>query len=150
MKKNQKSIACPECKSIDVDVMVGYINAEEKVVDYEDTPAFEYSKDMVMDCCCNECRTKYSVNQGTENYTVLRKPLYLTGCGDVTLLSIYTSQFNRDFKLVRMSPSLGREIVMAYVEDEEYPVVMPEVKGIEKDLPKVKSLIFNTWMSRNK
>lgn len=150
MEKNKKSIACPECKSSDIDVTAGYLNANEQETYYEETPAFEYSKDLVMECRCNECRTKYSVNQGTETYTVLRGPHILTACGDVRLLTIYTSQFDQDFKLVKISPCYGKSTVMAYVEGEEYPIIMPDVKGIEKDLPKVKRLIFNTRMNRNK
>ena len=150
MNKNQKSIACPECSGMDIDLIVGYLNANEQVVEYEETPAFEYSKDLVMECRCKECNSKYSVNQGTEVYTVLRKPLPLTSCGDVRLLSIYKSEYDHDFKLVKIAPGLGRPIVMAYVEDEDYPVIMPDEKGIEKDLPKVKSLIFNTRLNRSK
>ena len=150
MDKIQKSIACPECKGMDIDLTVGYLNANEQVVEYEETSAFEYSKDLVMECRCKECNSKYSVNQGTEVYTVLRKTHPLTACGDVTLLSIYTSQYDHDFKLVKISPRIGRPVVMAYVEDEEFPVMMPNEIGIEKDLPKVKSLIFNTRLNRNK
>ncbi len=148
MIKNSKSIACPSCKSNDIDLTIGYINADEREVVYEDTKAFEYSRDKVMDCKCKKCDTKYSVNQGREIYTLLRKPMPLTVSGDVELISFYTTEFGYDFKLLRMSTYNNHNILMAQVENDQYPVIIPDEKGIEKDSTKVKSLIFNTWMNR--
>ena len=44
--------------------------------------------------------------------------------------------------------SFLQEICVKTTENDQYPVIIPDEKGIEKDSTKVKSLIFNTWMNR--
>lgn len=149
MKKNYKSIACPECKSSDIDLTVTYENESEEEILYDNQEAATaYTKEKVMKCHCKSCSKDYSVNQGKDNYTLLRQPLPITCSGDVKLLSIYTSEFDRNFRLVQMHQHSQGPIIMALVEDDKYPVILPEEKNIEKDPAKVKSLIFNTWMNR--
>lgn len=148
MKKSYKSLACPKCLSSDIDIAVTYENEVEKEILYCEEEAIELSKEKIMKCHCKSCSNDYSVNQGKDMYTLLRSPLQLTCSGDVKLLSVYTSEFDRNFKLVEMNGYNNQRILMAMVEDDKYPVLLPEEKDIEKDPKKVKSLIFNTWMNR--
>ena len=148
MRKNLKSIACPKCKSIDIDLTVTYENESKKGILYYEEEAIESSREKIMNCHCKSCQNDYSVNEGKETYTLLKQPLPLTCSGDVSLISFYTTDFGHDFKLLRLSPYNGSSILIAQVENDKYPVIIPEEKGIEKDTKKVKSLIFNTWMNR--
>lgn len=148
MKKNFKSIACPECKSSDIGLVVTYTNESESDILYYEEEAIESSREKIMNCHCNTCSKDYSVNQGKETYTLMKKPLSLTCSGDVKLISFYQTEFGHDFKLLRLCPYNSSPILMAQVENDKYPVIIPDEKGIEKDPQKVKSLIFNTWMNR--
>lgn len=148
MTKKYKSIACPECRSSDIGLVVTYENETKKDILYCDEEAIESSHEKIMHCHCNSCCTDYSVNQGKEIYTLMKKPLPLTCSGDVKLISFYTTEFGHDFKLLRLSPYNANSILMAQVENDKYPVIIPDEKDIEKDPKKVKSLIFNTWMNR--
>lgn len=151
MKKNYKSVACPECKSSDINIKVVYQNEIEKSFLYADeVEAIEFSKEKVMQCHCKICNKEYFVNQGKDSYTLLSEPYPLTCSGDVRLLSIYSSEFDRDFKIIKMSLHTGQPITMALVENDKYPIIIPEEKDMEKQPQKIKSLIFNTWMNRHR
>ena len=147
MKKDYKSIACPECKSTSVDVKTTYKNKHTKDVIYGGEDAVEYYQERVMKCHCPSCDKDYSVSQGKEIYTVLKEPLPQTVSRDIQLLAIYDSSFDNDFKIVKASTYNGSSITMALVENDEYPVILPEQQDVS-DLPKVKKILFNTWMDR--
>lgn len=148
MKKDYKSIACPECKNTDVDVKTTYRNKHKKDITYMEEDATEFYQERVMKCHCHSCDIDYSVNQGKDIYTVLKEPLPQTQSRDIQLLAIYDSSFDHDFKIVRASTYNGSSITMALVENDEYPVILPEKQDIT-DLPKVKKILFNTWMDRH-
>lgn len=149
MKKDYKSIACPECKNTDVEVKTTYRNKHTKDVIFAQEDAVEYYQERVMNCHCPSCNKDYKVNQGKDIYTVLKEPLPVTACRDIQLLAIYDSSFDHDFKIVRASSYNGTSITMALVENDEYPVILPEEQNIT-DLPKVKKILLNTWMNRHR
>ena len=149
MKKDYKSIACPECKTTNVDVKTTYKNKHRKDVLYCEEDAIEIYQERVMNCHCPNCKTDYKVNQGKDIYTIMQEPLPLTASRDIQLLAIYDSSFDHDFKIVRASTYNGSFITMALVENDEYPVILPEKQDIT-DLPKVKKILFNTWMDRHR
>lgn len=149
MKKDYKSIACPECKETDVDVKTTYRNKHTKDVVYLEEDATEFYQERVMKCHCPSCDKDYSVNQGKDIYTVLKEPVPQTASRDIQLLAVYESSFDHDFKIVKASTYNGAFITMALVENDEYPVILPEKQDIT-DLPKVKKILFNTWMDRHR
>lgn len=147
MKKIYKSVTCPDCENQNVDIKVTYKNKKQKEVTYAQEEAIEFYQERVMNCHCPNCNKDYQVNQGKDVYTVLKEPLPVSFYQDVHLLAVYDSNFEYDFKIVKVSPYNGTPITMAIVENDEYPVVLPEKEDI-KDLPKVKKILFNAWMNR--
>jgi len=147
MKKDYKSIACPECKNQSVKVKVTYPNKSQRDIIYSGEEAIEFYQERVMNCHCPNCNKDYKVTQGEDTYIVLREPLPMTVSRDVQLLAIYNSSFDHDFKIVRMAPYSDQPITIAIAENDEYPVIIPEKQNIQ-ELTKVKKILFNTWMSR--
>ena len=58
MKKDYKSIACPECKNQNVKVKVTYPNKSQRDVIYSGEEATEFYQERVMNCHCSNCNKK--------------------------------------------------------------------------------------------
>lgn len=147
MRKDYKSIACPECKSIDVDIKTTYKNKHSKEIIYIEDNITEYYQERVMECHCPRCNNNYSVNQGKDSYKVFKKPLSITA-HNIQLLAIFDSSFEKNFKIIKTSTYNGASITMALVENEEYPVILSEKQDIT-DLPKIKKILFDKWMNNH-